>query len=94
MSNSAYLQMILALLFVLSLMGLLAILLKRMGFGTPQPPVGAIRRLKVIEILPLTAQHRAMLIARDGTEHLVILGPNGETVVEHGIKAIAPNADQ
>ena len=47
---------------------------------------GARHRLRIVETLPLSAQHRAVLIERDTVQHLVILGPNGETVVETGIK--------
>jgi flagellar protein FliO/FliZ len=87
MDNVHILTMLPALLFVLALMGLLWLGLKRFGLTTPQMPMGAKRRLKIIETLPLTAQHRAVLIARDDTTlHLVILGPNGETVVESSIK--------
>ena len=34
----------------------------------------------------LGPRHKLMLIRRDDVEHLVIVGPTGETVVETGIK--------
>ena len=44
------------------------------------------RRLKVVEALPLDARRRLVLLQRDNKQHLVILGPNGETVIETDIK--------
>ena len=43
------------------------------------------RRLKVVESVPLDNRRRAILLRRDDRDHLVILGPTGETVVESGI---------
>lgn len=94
MIESPLLQMISALAFVLALMGLLALILKRFGLNGPvaTPVPGTTPRLRILEILSLSPQHRALIIARDDTQHLVILGPNGETVVETGIKATLPHA--
>lgn len=82
-----------ALAFVLSLMGLLAFLLRRYGSGGWRTLAPKDRRLKIVEILPLDSRRRALLIARDGKEHLVILGPNGETVVESGIDPVPIHDD-
>lgn len=86
MGMMSYIQMMAALLFVLALMGGLWLFLKRMGFSGPAVPMGATRRLRIVETLPLSAQHRALLIERDHVQHLIIIGPNGEAVVETGIK--------
>ncbi|GJL84386.1 MAG: hypothetical protein DHS20C02_01610 [Micavibrio sp.] len=80
------LRLVLALAFVLALMGGLALLLKRFGLSTGMKTSNGVKRLKVIEALPLDARHRAILLERDDKQHLVILGPNGETVVENDIK--------
>lgn len=73
-----------AFVFVLSLMGTLAFLLKRFAPGAI--PAASSRRLKIIESLPLDHRRRLMLISRDGYQHLIILG-TGETVVETKITA-------
>lgn len=79
-------RLIAALTFVLALMGLLAFALKRYGAsGGTLMLAPKNRRLKILETLPLDSRRRAVLIARDEKQHLVILGPNGETVVESGI---------
>ena len=71
---------------IVPLMGGLALILKRLGLGN----VGILppdkRRLKIIEILPLDPRRKALILRRDDKEHLVILGVNGETVVETNIE--------
>lgn len=86
-----YLKFFAAFMFVLALMGGLSLILKRVGLGKAAFMPQEKRRLKVLEILPLDARRKAVLLSRDGMEHLVILGPSGETVVETHIKA--PHAD-
>ncbi len=80
-----YLKFIFALIFVLSLMGGLALIAKKLGVGGDLSNIPTKKRLKIVDVLQLDARRRAVLIKRDETEHLVILGPNGETVVETGI---------
>ena len=79
-------RLIMAMAFVLSLMGLLAFALKKLGLAGAMPVNTNKKRLKLIEVLHLGNRHKAALIQRDGTQHLVILGPNGETVVETNIE--------
>ena len=73
-----------ALTLVIGLMGGLALILKRLQLGGPIK-TGSARRLKILEILQLDSRRKAILLRRDDKEHLVILGPNGETVIESGI---------
>lgn len=49
------------------------------------------RRLQIVEILPLDARRRAILLRRDDREHLVILGTQGETVIETNIESPQDN---
>lgn len=88
MEFATYLQFVLALVFVLALIGVLALVARRFGFGYATPAKGPRRRrLSVTEIVPLDGRRKLVLLRRDGTEHLVILGPGSETVVERGIPA-------
>jgi len=80
-----YIRFVAALAFVLGLMGGLALILKRINLGAMGINPGAKRRLKIIEILPLDARRKAVLLSRDDAEHLVILGGTSETVVETNI---------
>jgi flagellar protein FliO/FliZ len=43
---------------------------------------GRQRRLAIVEVLPLDAKRRLVLLRRDGAEHLVLLGLGGDIVVE------------
>jgi len=52
----------------------------RVGLGVKR------RRLGVIEVLPLDGRARLVLLRRDDVEHLVLLGPNGATVIERDIR--------
>lgn len=78
-----------ALVFVLALMGGLGLVMKRINHGSYKMPARPKRRLKIKETLSLDARRRLLLIQRDEREHLVILGPNGETVIETGIESVA-----
>lgn len=90
--DGQYVRFILALLFVLGLIGLLAFLLRRFGLGAVRvSPAfrgkgrGAARRLAVVEVAIVDARHRLVLIRRDDTEHLVLLGPASDLLIESGI---------
>lgn len=91
MEATDYAKFVLALLFVLALIGLLAVLARRFGLGPAQARGGRglHKRLRIVEVAPLDAKRRMVLVRRDDMEHLVILGHNGETVVETGIQAPA-----
>lgn len=85
-----YLKFLFAFIFVLSLMGGLAYVLKRLGFG--QGGVNGIispkkKRLQIIEAMPIDSKHKAILLQRDDTQHLVLLGTNSDTIIETNIKA-------
>jgi len=86
MDFDLYLRFALALILVLGLIALLAWMLRRFGMGMKMSKG---RRLGISEVQLLGPRHKLMLVRRDDLEHLVILGPAGETVVETGIKAPA-----
>src|SRR5262245_31039049 len=83
MDFDLYLRFALALVLVLGLIALLGWLLRRFGMGVK---MSKDRRLGIVEVQMLGPRHRLMLIRRDDLEHLVIVGPSSETVVERGIK--------
>ena len=83
MDFDLYLRFALALILVLGLIALLAWLLRRFGMGVKMTKG---RRLGIVEVQMLGPRHRLMLIRRDDVEHLVIVGPGSETVIESGIK--------
>ncbi|RMD87103.1 MAG: hypothetical protein D6807_08505 [Alphaproteobacteria bacterium] len=48
------------------------------------------RRLEIRETLGIDSRHRLILLARDGVEHLILIGPAGDRVIESGIRGDAP----
>jgi flagellar protein FliO/FliZ len=76
-----------AFVFVISLMLGLPWILKKTGVrGAMMQTLGK-RRLKVVEFMTLDARRRLVLVRRDDKEHLLLLGPSSEVVVEAGIPA-------
>jgi flagellar protein FliO/FliZ len=75
-----------ALLLVLGLLGAAALGTRR--FGLPGIVKGAsTRRLALVETLMVGPRHKLFLLRRDGVEHLVLMGPQGASVVETGISS-------
>ncbi|MBT4769906.1 MAG: FliO/MopB family protein [Rhodospirillaceae bacterium] len=101
MELESYLKFIVALLFVLALIFLLAHLVKRFGIGFPGnlSTASTKRRLTLIEQMTLDAKRRLVLVRRDDVEHLILLGPSADLIVETGIagqeldKDINPSAE-
>jgi flagellar protein FliO/FliZ len=91
MDLEVYLRFLLALAFVLGLIMALAWAARRFGFsGSFTSLRNRSTRLSVSESLMLDGKRRLVLVRRDDREHLLILGPAGETVVETGVPALAP----
>jgi flagellar protein FliO/FliZ len=93
MEGADIFRLLAALCFVLALMGGLTIILRKLGLSGVVPVTPAKRRLKIVETLSLDARRRLVLIQRDDTQHLVILGGTGETIVETNIKAPVYNEE-
>jgi len=82
-----YLTFVSALVFVVALIFLLAWIARRFGLGGVGTPTGGRRRLSLVDTLPIDAKRRLVIVRRDGVEHLLLLGPNTDTVIETGIGA-------
>lgn len=78
-----------ALLAVLALIVAVAWIARRMLLGARGGASGARRRLAVIEAVAIDAKSRLVLVRRDETEHLLLLGPAGAVVVEAAIRPSA-----
>jgi flagellar protein FliO/FliZ len=87
-----YLWYFTALGLVVALIIGLAAVARRLGFMGRLAAAGGRRRLQIVEVLPLDAKRRLVLLKRDGAEHLVLLGLSGDTVIERGITS-APAQD-
>jgi flagellar protein FliO/FliZ len=82
-----------ALLLVAALLGFAWITARKYG-GTGFPGIASFmapntqKRLSVVETMMMGPRHKLFLLRRDGVEHLIVVGPEGTSVVENGI--IAP----
>lgn len=91
MDAGNYVRFVAALLFVLALIALATWLARRFGVGGQANTLRRNeRRLKVVEAMNVDSKHRAVLISRDGTEHLILLGANCDVVIETGITPPPP----
>ena len=88
MEAEGYLRFVLALIFVIALIGVMALIARRLGFGYPAKAMktGADRRIGVVEVAPLDARRKLVLVRRDNVEHLLVVSPTTEMVVERGIR--------
>ncbi|MFZ1990838.1 MAG: flagellar biosynthetic protein FliO [Alphaproteobacteria bacterium] len=80
MGTLTYLQTGGGLLIVLGLIALAAFLARKAGLGGNNIRRED-RRLSIVEAMTLDPKRRVLLIKCDYTEHLVLLGPNSETVL-------------
>jgi flagellar protein FliO/FliZ len=88
MDITSYLYVLVALAFVLGLIGIMTLAARRLGLAQRMGTPGGNRRLSIVATLPLDSKRRAVLLRRDGVEHLVLLSATSETVVESGIPAL------
>ena len=62
-------------------------LAKRFGLAPGVTSAGSNRRVGIVEVRPVDAKHRLLLIRRDGKEHLILMGGEHPLLVESGIDA-------
>jgi flagellar protein FliO/FliZ len=83
-----YFRFFAALVFVIALIALVGWLARRYGLGALAVPKGARRkRLSLVDVMPLDGKRRLVLVARDGIEHLILLGSHGDIAIETGVVA-------
>jgi flagellar protein FliO/FliZ len=68
----------------LALVGLAALAARRYGLPGIASAMGT-RRLAIVETLMIDPRHKVFLLRRDDREHLIVVGPQGASVVEQGI---------
>lgn len=84
MEYADYMRFFFALMFVVGLIGGVALLAKRFGLAPGAATGGRAtkKRLEIVESLNLDTKRRMVIVRRDDREHLVLLGVDGETLVE------------
>lgn len=87
MAYDDYFRFLLALLFVLGLIGVMVFVGRRFNLTPKITSNKANRRLRIVEILPVDAKRRMILVRRDNVEHLVMLSASNDLVIERGVEA-------
>ncbi len=82
-----YLTIIVALAIVLALIVLAVWLLKVLGQATQSVGRGRQRRLAIVDSIAIDQKRQAVIIRRDGVEHLIVVGGPNDLVVESGFEA-------
>jgi flagellar protein FliO/FliZ len=85
LSLDLYTRFVLALVAILVLLALFAWLARRYGASGRAMMGGGKRRLSIVEVAPIDGKRRIVLLRRDQTEHLVLLGPDSALLIEQGI---------
>lgn len=85
MEVSEYLRFVIALAFVVALIGIFGVLARRYGMGYRNVPKRKNRRLTISEIMPLDNKRRLILVKRDEKEHLILIGGETDLLIESNI---------
>jgi len=89
-----YIRTLGALALVLAMLMGAAYALRRWGHRIPGVGIGTARtgsRLGVVSTQMVDARHKLVLVRRDEVEHLLLIGPQGATLVESGIASNVPS---
>jgi flagellar protein FliO/FliZ len=82
MGLDTYLRFLIALIFVVAMIGALAWVVRRFGWANRFVAPAGKKRLSVLEVLPIDGKRRLVLLRRDSAEHLVLLGIAGDILIE------------
>lgn len=86
MEITSVLTSVFALIFVISLIFIVSILLRKYGAGRIFVEGNEKnKRLSVKDTLIIDSRRKLVLISRDNTEHLILLSPDKEMIVESNI---------
>jgi flagellar biogenesis protein FliO len=85
--ENGYLTMIVALAIVIVLIVLAVWLIKLVGDASASVGRGRNRRLMVIDSIAIDNKRQAVIVRRDETEHLIVIGGPNDLVVESGFEA-------
>lgn len=87
MELTSYMRTMAALVLVLGMILAVLWLLRRFGVPGMVPRQMSTRRLRVVESAAVDSRRRLVLLRRDDKEHLVLVGPDGDLLIETGIAA-------
>jgi flagellar protein FliO/FliZ len=86
MEFETYLRFLAVLVLVLGLIAICAWVARRFGLGGALAATkGGSTRLAIVEVKVIDPRRKLVLLRRDDKEHLVLLGPNQDLLIEKGI---------
>jgi flagellar protein FliO/FliZ len=94
MEYGSYLRAILALGFVLGLVGIASFLAKKFLLERQLMGGNKKKRLSIEEIHPIDTKRRLILIKRDNAEHLILLGQGADLLIESNINKASNHNNQ
>ncbi|MEH6477506.1 MAG: hypothetical protein V7727_17570 [Sneathiella sp.] len=81
-----YMKYLVVLVFVLGLIGLISIAIRKFGFvPSVEKSRSKKKRLAISQMIGIDAKRRLILVRRDDREHLILLGPTGDILIEKDI---------
>ena len=93
MEIETYMRFLAALVLVLALIAAFAWAARRFGLGGALAATkGGSPRLAVVEVKVIDSRRKLVLLRRDACEHLILLGPNRDLLVESGVAPTPPEA--
>ncbi|WP_417517687.1 FliO/MopB family protein [Minwuia sp.] len=87
METFEYLRFLAALVLVVGLIAGAAWAARRFGLA-PRVTSSGSGRLAVVSVQAIDTRRKLVLVRRDDREHLIIVSPTAETVIETGIQAV------
>lgn len=79
---------VLALVFVLSLIALTSVALRKYGgMRISRIDSKGNKRIRIVDALVVDARRKLLLVRRDDVEHLILISADKETIIETNIKA-------
>ena len=87
MDDSLYFRAVISLVFVLGLIGLLSLIIRKLGLGSPLThQKNNDSRLIIKEQRYIDNKRKLLLIQLDNKEHLLLLSPTGDIVIGSDMK--------
>jgi len=80
-----------ALILIIGMIGGAAWLARR--YGLAPRVTGGNGRIGIVAVQSLDTRRKLVLVRRDDREHLLVVGPSGETVIETGIMPATPGGE-
>lgn len=92
MEMETYLRFVAMLALVLALIAICAWAIRRFGLGGALAATkGGTKRLAIVEVKVIDPRRKLVLLRHDGKEHLVLLGPTQDLLLDSGIAPRTPD---